>query len=702
MLQRVAVVVLSGALLAPCVPHTARADASVDGEILQEVIVSAEKRTTNLQKTAAGITAIPADTLLDAGVSDLREAQKLVPSVGFRAEGNNTQVFVRGVGANLDQANVEPNVAVNFAGVYLPREATSAAFFDVQQLEILPGTQGTLYGRSAIGGTINLTPTRPKFDNEGRTLLEVGNYSAVHATVTQDVKAAESVALRAAVDYAYNNGFEATGSNSKNDVSLRLSAIIQPAEQLSAYLWVQGAQKDGHLANLVNKGLNPATGTYCEPCFLYPNDPWNDTRTGAFATPFGTPRAESSHYRTGMLGGQIDYEFDDMVLSYLPSYLYFDAKPLSWLSAIQWTNTAHYNQVTQELRLSNKGGGRVNWLGGLYYYNSRNNGTLTLFTNQPFAFYQSNVLANRLQGYAAFGQATLSITDSLRLTGGGRISSTKRTAHGAEVVALGGLPYSFDKTYNHVDWKAGVEQDVSQQIMLYGTVQTGYQPGTFNELPNTATFDNEVKPERLTSYTVGIKSRWFDDRLQVNDEVYYYDFRNLLIQSYNISAPYNTIFNAGKVAIKGDQLDILARVFVRDELNASVGYSHARNVDFITPSGASYNGLQPAYAPDWTFNVAYTHNVPLGTAMLRAYIAWRYESSWFADYVHNKGTRQGGAGKGDATLTYDASRWSVGAWVKNMTNRATIAATAASGVPGPATAYLGDPRTFGLRFTVSY
>ena len=190
---------LSGSLMAFVAPR-ARADAPAANDALAEITVTAEKQSENLQKAAAEVTAIPADVLIEAGITDLRQAQMVVPSVRFQAEGNNTQVFIRGVGANLDFPNVEPNVAFNFAGVYLPREATSAAFFDVQQLEVLPGSQGTLYGRSAIGGTINLTPAKPGFDNDGETTLEVGNYSYVHVMTTQDVKASESVALRAAVD----------------------------------------------------------------------------------------------------------------------------------------------------------------------------------------------------------------------------------------------------------------------------------------------------------------------------------------------------------------------------------------------------------------------------------------------------------------------------------------------------------------------
>src|ERR1700678_14939 len=374
MLRNILCISMLSGSLAGFVAQPARAGAPAANDALAEITVSAEKQAQNLQKTAAAVTAISAEALIDAGVGDLRDAQKLVPSVRFQAEGNNTQIFIRGVGANLDFANVEPNVAFNFAGIYLPREATSAAFFDVQQLEVLPGSQGTLYGRSAIGGTINLTPAKPAFNNDGETTLEVGNYAAVHVTTTQNLKLTDNVAVRGAVDYAYNDGFEVTGADSKNDLSLRLSSIINPSDRLSIYLWAQGAEKDGHTENLVNKGTNPATGTYCESCFFYGNA-WNDTRTGAYAGPFGITAAERNHYKTDMIGAQVDYQLDGAVLSYIPSYLYLDARPLYWLSAIQSTNIAHYNQLTQELRLSSNGDGPYKWLAGLYYYDSRNSGS---------------------------------------------------------------------------------------------------------------------------------------------------------------------------------------------------------------------------------------------------------------------------------------------------------------------------------------
>jgi iron complex outermembrane receptor protein len=689
------------ALTAAVFTRIAFADAPI-ADALAEIMVTAEKQASNLQKTPAAVTAVPSDVLIYGGVTTLIDAERLVPSVRFQTEGNNTEVFIRGVGGDLDFPNVEPNVAFNIAGIYQPREADSAAFFDVRQLEILPGPQGTLYGRSAIGGVINLTPARPGFNDDGETILELGNYSAAHITVTQNYKASESVALRLAVDYNRNSGFQSYGADSKNDTSVRLSTIINPTDRVSAYFFFQGANKHGFFENPVNKGLDPNTGTYCEQCFLNSN-PWNYTRTGVYVGTFGTPAPQRNEYKTDLIGGQIDYQLDGMVLSYLPSYLYLDSNPSYWLGVIESSNSAHYNQLTQELRLASNGMGPYNWLAGLAYFDSRNYGTEYLFPNLPIAFYQNQVSFDRLVGESAFGQLTSSVTDSLRLTGGGRLSSTKRDANGLEVQAIGGLPYAFDKTYTHFDWKAGAAYDLSLKIMLYANVQTGYQQGTFNPLRDTPTQSNAVQPEKLIAYTAGVKSRWLDDRVQINNEIYYYEYKDLIIQSYDISAPFNPAFNGNKVGIRGDQLDVLAKLSIQDDVNVNLGYARSRNQDVADPfSGKNYDGLSTPYSPDYTVALGYTRNVPVGAAMVRAHIDWRFEGSWYADYVHNKGTEQVASNKGYATLTYDARRWTAGLWIKNITDRVTIAATAAAGIPGPATGYLADPRTFGARFTVKY
>jgi len=212
-----------------------------------------------------------------------------------------------------------------------------------------------------------------------------------------------------------------------------------------------------------------------------------------------------------------------------------------------------------------------------------------------------------------------------------------------------------------------------------------------------------VKPTDLIAFTGGYKTRLLDNSLQVNTEVYYYDYEDMEVQAYDINSPFNEIFNAQKIEIYGAQLDVLYAVTANARLNLNVGYSHARNEEFITPAGDDFSGLEPAYAPDWTVLAGYDQGFPVGSGTLRARIDARFESEWFADYVHNPGTKQDDSWKADASLTYEApANWTLGVWIKNITNEAVLAATASAGIPGPATAYLESPRTFGLRATFDF
>jgi iron complex outermembrane recepter protein len=697
------------ALLAPVVvlaqwPEARAAGAAgTAADALEEVTVTAEKRRRSLQRTAAAVTAISTADLIAAGVADLRDLQRLVPAARFQAEGNNTQVFLRGVGAGLDQNNVEPNVAFNFDGTYVPREGTSAALFDVQQVEVLPGPQGTLHGRSAIGGTINVAFRRPAFDSAGTALLEYGNNASLRLSGARNLEVTDRLALRLAADYQRSDGFNASGADARDDSAARLSLSWVPDESTSLYLWAVGATKDGHPANLVNKGTDPVTGGYVEDAFLRP-DPWDDTRTGNLAifAPFGSAIAETQRFDTLMLGGELQWTRGELAFTWIPGYVYLDSAPDYWLGTIRAQLTAHYNQVSNELRVAGTRGDRVEWVGGLHAYDVRNAGYLALFTNQPFQFRQSNITGNRLGGYAAFGEWRYRATDRTRLTAGARASTTRREGRGFTSDLLGSQPYRFDRRFDNVDWKLGIERDLAPEAMAYATLQTGFMPGTYNELPATPQADNLVKPSSLLALTLGLKSRGAAGRLQFNPELFLYDYEDLLIQSYDVSAAYNPIFNARRVRIWGAQLD-LRYVPGAPAFDLRVGYTNARNRDFATPDGRRYDGLPLAYAPDWTIAAGYAQEQPLAAGSLQWRLDGRYESEWWADYLQNRGVRQRPSLKADASLGWRSpSGWVMTAWVRNVTDEAVLAATAAAGVPGPATAYLEPPRTYGLRLTVDF
>ncbi|HEX9207104.1 MAG TPA: TonB-dependent receptor [Steroidobacteraceae bacterium] len=669
-----------------------------DAAGLETITVTAQKVTADLQKTGAAITALSGDILVNAGVQDIRGVQNLMPSVRFQAEGASTEIYIRGVGSTLDLPNIESPTAFNFNGVYIPREGTSVALFDLARVELLPGPQGTLYGRAALGGAVNVEANRPTQDLETSGLLEIGNYSLVHGTVVQNLPVSETLALRGAFDYVDHDGYQATGADSKQDYAARVSALYQPNDAVDLYVWMHGAKKDGNSPNLVRRGYNGGTFDG-DPNAYDHDDPWDDRIDP------GAPTASPNDYENFAMGAQLDWRLDGMTLTYIPSYFYLDWDGRYWLENIGAQLTAHYNQVTQELRLASDGDSKLKWLAGLYSYNVRNDGDFFSYTNTPQPFPLAQIDRNQLEGYAAFGEATYAVTDTVRLTAGGRYSWDQREGEGRTAA---NVPYASDESYDHFDWKLGIEADLGDSVMAYGTIQTGYQPGTYNMFPSTPQQSNQVKEASMTAYAVGFKSRFLDDRLQVNDEVFYYDYSDLLVQSFNFNGAVLTTFNAASTSIYGNQLDVLFQPVEQGLLNLSVGYLKAEYDDFVIPDFVvtgnpqrDFGGYQLQYAPDWTVSAGYQHDFPLWSGNLRARLETRYEDAFWGTYAHDRGTEQEAYFKTDAALTYYSGddRWSLGLWVKNIEDQAVLAATT-TGQYGPyGDAFVEPPRTYGARFT---
>ncbi|MCB2013473.1 MAG: TonB-dependent receptor [Sphingobium sp.] len=729
-------------IIALAAPVAVQAQESAEGTGgIADIVVTAQKRSTSLQKTAAAITALSDETLKQSGIKDLAQVQTIVPAARFHQEGNTIQVFLRGVGSNLDFANVETTVAFNFNGTFIPREGASVGLYDLETLEVLPGPQGTLYGRSALGGVINVNFRRPSHNWETTGLLEAGNFDFFHASFAQNVPLGDSLAMRFAGDFEYNDGLMSDGSFSKKNWGARLGVVYDPADDVNVYLWGYAAQKRGHPANLVNKGTNPDTGAYDEGAFLG-NDPWDTSwpnRTLLFpggptlSSLLGTPEAENQIFDNYAVGAQVDIGVaDDVTLTYIPSYFYLNNRTFYWLGSIRsGPYRSKYDQTNHELRLSGSGD-KLDWLVGVNGFHAISSGSYVIFINTtplgaafglPSDLPQSSVTRLRNQGAAIFGEATYSVSPEFRIVAGGRYSYTRKKARGnslpegvlASVGAYTGpIPeYTFKRSFKHFDYKLGVEYDVASNAMAYFTYQTGYGPGTFNEYaPGTPVNnslnlpqDNLVKPAKLFSWTAGIKFRTLDNRLQINNEVFYYIYKDLLMQAYNVGAPVNTIFNAKKVEIYGNQLDISFRPTPNDMITAYVSYLHNRNKDFVdTTTNISYNGISGPYSADWTIGANVYHDFQFDSGYLRLQADARYESEWFADFVHNPGTRQAPYVKANGSITWysDSGTWNAGIWCRNITDKAVIAATAAAGIPGPATAYMDEPRTYGVRMGFNF
>ncbi len=678
------------------------------GAALPPIIVTSTKQAQSEQEVPAAITVVTGAMLVDTGATDIRAVQDMIPSARFQQQNVATEIYLRGVGSTLDFPQIESPTAFTINGIHIPREATGVPLYDIDQLEVLPGPQGTLYGRSAMGGAVNVNLHRPSNITESDVLFETGNYDLLHLGAMQNLALSDTLDVRVAADYHTHAGYEASGADSQEDLAGRLSVLARPSAAVTAYFWAATLAKDGHPPNLVVKGVDPATGLL-DPNRYLTGNPWSDRFPAPYAAqlPFGQPRAEGQNYANKMVGGQVDVALDDQTtLTWIPSYLYLASSADYWLGAFPGNETNNYRQSTSEWRLATKLGWGTS-LAGLYVYDLNSNGDFTFggFTPQT-GFPVSIVDGNRIKGASLFGQVTVDLSNTLRWTGGGRVSRDDRLGSGRYASGAGLAPYTYDQGFHHVDYHLGLEYDLAPETMLYGGTQTAYQPGSFNAYASTPAASNAIGEARLTAYTAGIKHRSGDGRLLINDEIFTYDYHGLFASAYNTVFNSNQTFNAQKVRISGDQLDVSWQPTTADHLHASVGYLHARNVRFELPDGsANYDGLQLQYAPDWTLIAGAAHDLALPVGHLTLQAQARYEDSFYADYAHTPGGYQQGYVKTDATLTYVSARgdWTLAAWVRNISNVAVIAASAGGSNLPPlttgATAFLEPPRTFGLRTT---
>ncbi len=694
---------------------------------LDEIIVTAQKRSQLLQELPAAITAIGNEAITVRGIATLADVQNLVPSVRLQKESASTEIYIRGVGSTLDLPMIEPPNAYNINGVYVPREVTSASLVDVERMEFLPGPQGTLYGRGAIGGVVNTITRRPTDEWQTQALLEAGNYSRLRATLTQNIPISDNTGLRATLNYLDHDGYLKSGADSADDLAGFVALETAPTDTLNIHIWGHFETREGYAANLLSKGNlnNPKSQAF-------PNrDPWDDRLQGPLAiyAALGPIDAQYRDWETTLIGAEVNWDIStELSLTYIPSYLDFEWRQEYWLTHKDGDFNETIDQQTHELRLAYDGGGAFSWLAGLYAYDIETSGQLyiqfgpdELFPGSPAGLWlgASDVRSHELNGNALFGEVRYAFSETARIVAGGRVSRDKRRGAGFQpdiVVApavdenpvalfTGVAPpaWSNRESWNHVDWKLGFELDRGEETLLYATVQTGFQPGTFDVFPDSVT-----KASELLSFTVGARSRLRDGRLVFNNEVFYYFYDDLLTQAFNAATGSNFLTSADTV-IYGLQSDIAyaPAALENTRFRFSLGYLDASYDDFLEDSLDVFNNNRMQNAPEWTATMGVVHDWPLAQgAYVRADLSSRYESGFWGNFSHTAGMYQASYTKTDLALTWHGGtgKWSAGLWARNLEN-SDVQSAAATGNPltdpGPGAPFLESPRTYGLRVTLT-
>jgi len=689
---------------------------------IEEVIVTAQRRAEDLQKTPLAVTALSGATLADRQVVDVRGLSQMAPSVSVGASLGIARIAIRGISYDtLTQAG-ESRVAFHVDGVYVSRPpAQLASFFDVDRVEVLRGPQGTLYGRNATAGAINVITGEPKDQLSGYVRGTVGNYSLVRTEGALNIPLGEGVAGRVAFQTADRDGYGrnlATGGEIDDLQTRAARAKLRFELSPEVKLLLSGDYFEEH----DNSGGYILLGAGYENASIQPVGV--RFGGGAFATKPWDSAAELSGNDRKIYGFSSILEWDlggaqlYALSGYRRSSTFLTTENDGTPTRLTVTTVREDSrQYSQELRLQ----GDLpfgTWLIGGYFFDEKVDGYNALALDRVVlglppqlsqGFFQGGSLSTR--AYAAFAQADFTITDKLTLTVGGRYSSEKKEideqfqfdttrpySPSNPVVPLRAQTRS--KTWSALTPKVGINYAFSPDVFGYLSFSQGFKSGGFNLGGVQPPFNQE----KITAYETGVRADWMDSRLRTNVSAFYYDYKNIQVTKLlnNISSAEN----AAAAELYGLEAEITAVPVENLQFDIKASLMKSRFVEFISADAAQpsrgnidLSGNRLPQAPNYTVNVGAQYTYPLDVGDL----TFRVDGTW-VDKVYFSAFNRASASEPahsrfDVLMKFSSNRsWAISAFAKNITNEANVAyATVGAGFLGfPILGTYEPPRTFGV------
>jgi iron complex outermembrane receptor protein len=730
--------------------------AATAGGGLEEVIVTAARREQSVQTASLDISVVGGESLARAGVTQATDLGSVVPGLSVATGGSAVSTYLRGVGNQATDASAESAIAYSINGVYIARPSgIGSVFFDLERVEVLKGPQGTLYGRNATGGAINLITRQPTQEFSGEVSVDVGNYDLHRFTGAVSGGVTDTLSLRFAGQYSKHDGYLTDGYDDEDSRSGRLTALWKPNDAVKLLI-------TGEFTNMDPKGDATVALSSLRPM---PSDPWAGPSVGNAeqppnaAIPGGTRIADNGFNDTNIsaLSANLNVDLGGADLTFIPAYRYTRVAYLTYTPGFYFDTNETSKEQSYELRLG-KDTNAIKWVTGLYYFNE-DQGQLYNLQAVPF---QEAIVNTPLhtRSYAAFGDVTYSVAEALRVIGGLRYSDDKKTQGGSTTSILPTQTVTEntgERDFRNVSWRTGLEYDLAVEHMLFATAATGFKSGGF--FPSVPAPNNSFGPEKLLAYTLGSRNRFLERRLQLNLEGFYWKYRDKQ-EKYLGATPAGTTglltANAGRATLYGADIDLQFKATSRDTVRTSVEYLHTRYDSFVynvynpsvsAPFVNSYapqatgcaigpvvpytlNDFVPAlrydstqqincsgkplvHAPDWTGSVGYDHlfNLP-GSSTLTASVDAQFASSQYLspDFIQS-GTNAGYAVLNSTIAWRSANDWVVSVWGRNLTDKAIYTGggryaftvpVQAGGDPTLFYSSIRPPRTYGLSVGKSF
>jgi iron complex outermembrane receptor protein len=697
---------------------------------LQEVVVTAERRTENIQSVPMSMSALTGPQLAARGEYQFQDYVGRVPGLTLIDDGAlGSQLVIRGLtsGGTVVNSPVAvyidetPYTAVGpWAGSYIV--APNLDTFDMDRIEVLRGPQGTLYGAQALGGLLKYV-TNPPDPSKFAAAAQVGGDSVYNGTTGFDVHGMLNLPLspRAAARFVgydrYYPGYiddpsrGLTGINGSHFAGGRVSLLYMPTESLSlrlSGLYQRHTWGDNGNEDVYSGSLAPIYGPLVQERIVgQPGYSKNEIYNLTVNYDLGFANLLSSTSDSLFQdNGIVDYsaEFGALISRILGG-------PYGMVDLYQ----PHDRAFTQEIRLSSRSNRALEWQLGVFYTDQRGADVenfiptdlteKTVLYNYPTNL-GSSVIPVRYREYAGYANLDYHFSPTLDLGIGGRYSSNEQTFHeSASGIFFGPTDINTSSSGNDVTYSADLRWRPTRKQMWYARVATGYQPGGPNDyLPTSNTASPSYESSTATDYEMGLKATLLDDKLLANLDVFTIEWRRIQIEA--VIGGFNTFTNAGEARSSGVEWQFTYSPF--DGLTTSLNgaYTHA----YLTaPTPVAVNGQvgdRLPGAPLISGSVGAEYQRPL-TRRLSAFtgVSWRFTGNHYSDFTAVGNRQQIPSFQIlDVRAGVQADRWSATLYVKNLANKIAIdyVRPETRTASGPESAVIYPPRTIGLSLSTTF
>jgi iron complex outermembrane recepter protein len=711
-----------------------------DNLVIDEVIVTAQKRAESLNEIGIAAAALNGDDMAYKNLFLISDLNGQTPNLNIRENGAGitTNVTIRGVGLQDFSINNTPTVGMYVDDVFLASTAQlNGRMFDLERLEVLKGPQGTLYGRNTTGGLLNFISAKPSQEKEALFTLKLGNYRTIDTRAVLNGGITDTLSARLAVESHrrnegfYTNRFYGNESHGEEDVlSGRLQFAWAPSDTLNINLKLESSETDNEINPFVQFGMLSPTGGVCQSILngrvdfssaCVGPDGYFDDDGDPFTGDWNGWRKNLDMRQQGATI-TVNWEVGEGTVTSITGYQYLERHYSSDIDGgpttlIEADPNDQIEQMSQELRYASGYENVVDWIVGAFYSYDDVGANSKVDVSDLFGFRARGLVDQETTSKALYIHTDWYLNEKITLIVGGRHTSEKKEFKagtgmlGEDEVTVIAQFSQFQDTLkdDRFSWKLGLEYEPNESLLLYSSISEGFKSGGFFG----GTFVTRVqqfepfKPEIITAYEAGFKVDLAEGAMHINGAAFYYDYSDIQIftQEDLGGVIFSKLNNVSEAEVTGVEFDIEWLPVAGLNVKGGLGWLDSELGEFFVNSNGTRvlnpKGNSLASAPRLTFNAQVRYEFLLVDGIsLTSLIEANY-----TDKTYKEPTNQEYLSDGDFTLynarvglRSDSSGWEVSLWGDNLTDEEYRNHVFELGFGSGGITY-GQPRTYGVTFS---